>query len=410
MRKALLVPADSEELGVKDTLAQLGNEPAADVPARSTGGSAPSSLEVATTRGYESRPLAAALRSGERAGIGFCLMSELESLPRMARAAEEAGVASVWVGEYFQSPFVRLALVAAATHRVILGTQVAQAWARSPLASALAAAELQTLSAGRMVLGLGGQVPVVNRKWHGVNPAPNLADLREYVAAVRAILETGGAAPVRLDGSRVSVDLPAYPSLGPLPPPSIAVGGAGPKSIALAAVVGDGVLGHLFASPDGMMATVNASAAAEGGRAAPPATIARLVAPASVAGWELDAAHQLAMYALTPTYEQYLAASGIQIDREKLLTALRSDDGLTVVDLCGELLAHFCVSDVATVEATLGTASAAGIASVIFVAPYTKGTSAVASAYESAALSLFREVRDQPPQARSSSASRDRGA
>jgi alkanesulfonate monooxygenase SsuD/methylene tetrahydromethanopterin reductase-like flavin-dependent oxidoreductase (luciferase family) len=58
-------------------------------------------------------------------------------------------------------------VLGAATTGPIVGTHVLQAFARSPLATALAAADLQEFSGGRFVLGLGSQFPAANRRWHG---------------------------------------------------------------------------------------------------------------------------------------------------------------------------------------------------------------------------------------------------
>jgi alkanesulfonate monooxygenase SsuD/methylene tetrahydromethanopterin reductase-like flavin-dependent oxidoreductase (luciferase family) len=82
-----------------------------------------------------------------------------------ARAAEEAGFDSVWIGD---SPLARtrvdplplLAAVAATTSRVRLGTAAFTATLRHPLLSAHTAATVDQLSNGRLILGLGAGFPV----------------------------------------------------------------------------------------------------------------------------------------------------------------------------------------------------------------------------------------------------------
>ena len=85
----------------------------------------------------------------------------------MARAAEEAGFDSIWVGDHFlyrgdgrpeRGPWdawTLLAGLAAVTERVRLGPLVACTAFRTPGALARGAAAVQELSGGRLVLGLG---------------------------------------------------------------------------------------------------------------------------------------------------------------------------------------------------------------------------------------------------------------
>jgi alkanesulfonate monooxygenase SsuD/methylene tetrahydromethanopterin reductase-like flavin-dependent oxidoreductase (luciferase family) len=56
----------------------------------------------------------------------------LESIAQTARQAEEMGFDGFWVGESTHNPFIALALAATATRRILLGTDVAVAFARSP--------------------------------------------------------------------------------------------------------------------------------------------------------------------------------------------------------------------------------------------------------------------------------------
>ena len=101
------------------------------------------------------------------AAIGVTVQSPMQSLAGLARRLERAGVDSLWTGDYFQSGLVRAAVLGAATSGALIGTHVLQAFARSPLATALAAQDLQELIAGRFVLGLGGQFPVANHRRPG---------------------------------------------------------------------------------------------------------------------------------------------------------------------------------------------------------------------------------------------------
>lgn len=83
---------------------------------------------------------------------------ELSRVPEAARQAEELGFDGLITTETKGDPFLRLALAATATQRVTLATAVAIAFPRSPMVVALTAWDLQRLSQGRLILGLGTQV------------------------------------------------------------------------------------------------------------------------------------------------------------------------------------------------------------------------------------------------------------
>src|SRR5918992_5786052 len=104
-----------------------------------------------------------------------------------ARAAESLGFAGLWSSETKHDAFLPLALAADATERIELGTSVAIAFSRSPMAVAQTAWDLQDLSEGRFILGLGTQVKAhVTRRFSMPWDRPT-ARLREYVLAMRAI-------------------------------------------------------------------------------------------------------------------------------------------------------------------------------------------------------------------------------
>jgi probable F420-dependent oxidoreductase len=76
-----------------------------------------------------------------------------------ARRAEQAGVHSVWATDRIvdSTPdvFVTLGAIAATTSRVLIGSSVILGVLRPPLLVAKAAATLDTMSGGRLILGLG---------------------------------------------------------------------------------------------------------------------------------------------------------------------------------------------------------------------------------------------------------------
>ena len=110
----------------------------------------------------------------------------------LAEEAERCGFHSVWTSEAYGSDAISpLAWIGARTEQVLLGTAVAQMPARSPATTAAAAATLDHLSGGRVLLGLGTSGPQVAEGWHGQAWGRPLGRTREYVS-VRALYAAGG--------------------------------------------------------------------------------------------------------------------------------------------------------------------------------------------------------------------------
>ncbi|HEX4108787.1 MAG TPA: LLM class flavin-dependent oxidoreductase [Solirubrobacteraceae bacterium] len=112
---------------------------------------------------------------------------ELEPLVPLAQRAEAAGFSRVWTTEYVgRDAIARAIAVALATEKIEVGTGIAYAFTRSPLAMAALAADVQRLSNGRFALGLGSGTRGV-RRWYGVeNFSPAGTAMERYAEAVRA--------------------------------------------------------------------------------------------------------------------------------------------------------------------------------------------------------------------------------
>ncbi|HEX9765595.1 MAG TPA: LLM class flavin-dependent oxidoreductase, partial [Nitriliruptorales bacterium] len=177
----------------------------------------------------------------------------------LAQQAESFGFDSVWTAESWGSDVVSpLAWIGAQTSRIKLGTGVMQLSARTPASAAMTALTLDHLSGGRMILGLGVSGPQVVEGWYG-QPFPQpLARTREYVRIIRAILAREHR--VTNDGPHYPLPYPGGTGLGkPLRSIThprrydvpIVLGAEGPKNVALAAEIADGLL-PVFFSPDRM--------------------------------------------------------------------------------------------------------------------------------------------------------------
>jgi len=115
----------------------------------------------------------------------------LTSIAEAGRRAERLGFDVVNTPEAGHDPFLPLGIVAEHTSSIRIGTNVAVAFPRSPMATAQVAWDLQHLSGGRFQLGLGTQVKGhIQRRyatpWTGA-PGPRL---REYIQCMQAMFKT----------------------------------------------------------------------------------------------------------------------------------------------------------------------------------------------------------------------------
>jgi alkanesulfonate monooxygenase SsuD/methylene tetrahydromethanopterin reductase-like flavin-dependent oxidoreductase (luciferase family) len=164
-----------------------------------------------------------------------------------ARAAERAGLGSLWVMEDYFHPgaYVLAAAAAAVTERLVIGLGVVNPYTRHPALIAMESSALAAIAPGRVVLGLGSS----NRKWiEGQMAIPfktPLRGLRESVEIVRRLLE---GQRVTHAGEVFAVHEVALetPPLAPVP---ILLGVKGPRALALAADVADGVHCSILTSP-----------------------------------------------------------------------------------------------------------------------------------------------------------------
>lgn len=165
----------------------------------------------------------------------------------MAGRADKAGFESVWTTEFFnQHGLVRLAAVATATKNVKLGTAIAYAFMRTPMLAASAAMDIDEISGGRMILGLGTGTRSMNQNWYSMPfddpPAPRVSDA---IGLVRAAIAAQGGGGLDYDGPYYQVKIPQYSRAGAaresIP---IYLAAVNKGMIRAAARVADGLVGH----------------------------------------------------------------------------------------------------------------------------------------------------------------------
>jgi probable F420-dependent oxidoreductase len=186
--------------------------------------------------------------------IDAALQTDLESAGRVSRAYEEEGYDGVLSFEGQHDPFLPLALAAASTERIQLTTGIAIAFARNPMVVATLANDLQLLSKGRFVLGLGSQIrPHIEKRFSETWSRPN-ARMREFLQAIRAIWRCWNENErLQFRGEFYTHTLmsPFFnPGKNPFGVPGIALAGFGPGMIRVAGEVADGWIVHPLHSPE----------------------------------------------------------------------------------------------------------------------------------------------------------------
>jgi probable F420-dependent oxidoreductase len=237
-----------------------------------------------------------------------------------AAAAEKAGYAAAWTSEIKHDPFLALGLAAVATESIELGTAIAVAFARNPMSTAVAANDVQLLSRGRLLLGLGSQIkPHITRRfgmpWS--HPAPRM---REFISALRAIWacwNDGTRLNFRGDFYTHTLMTPFFdPGPNPHGAPRVLLAGVGEAMTVVAGEVADGFLCHGFTTGRYLREVTLPALARGRGRdlAGYEVSGAPLVATGRTAQELAAACHgvreQIAFYGSTPAYRPVLELHG----------------------------------------------------------------------------------------------------
>lgn len=256
---------------------------------------------------------------GATPGLGLMLTgASAREEVELARRAEAAGFEVALEWEFFhRHAYVRLAAVAEATSRIRIGTGIANAFTRSPLLHVTAALDLDELSGGRMVLGLGSATRRMNEEWWGVPfsaPAERMEELCHLLRAAFAASQGGGFA---FPGKHWKLHIPAFArpnaARGQIP---LWVAAVNRGMVAAAGRAADGLLGHPLATRrwhrEVTLPTL-ASAAESAGRAS---SACRLI-PIVVTSIDVDPARarreakqQLGFYLSTELYHTILDLHG----------------------------------------------------------------------------------------------------
>jgi alkanesulfonate monooxygenase SsuD/methylene tetrahydromethanopterin reductase-like flavin-dependent oxidoreductase (luciferase family) len=257
-----------------------------------------------------------------------------DTITELGREAEAAGCAAVWTSElYSRSATIPMAVLAATTHRVLIGSNIAYGVGRSPLMWAAEARDLDELSGGRLILGLGNGTATMMQNWHGTSGKAPAARMAELITVLRKLwrLHEG---PVHHDGRFYTVHVVpgtemSPPLRGHLP---IWIAGVNPMMLRTAGRVADGLIGHPMFTADYVEQVVRPEIAAGAARAD---RAAELIAVTGIRMCAIDddeetarrrAAFAIGQYAASRVYDRLFALHGWSGAQAKIREAARERD------------------------------------------------------------------------------------
>jgi probable F420-dependent oxidoreductase len=254
--------------------------------------------------------------------VGF----DLRRAGAQAREAEAAGYSGVWSAETSHDPFLPLALAAERTETIELGTSIAVAFARNPMLLANTGWDLQALSKGRFVLGLGSQIrPHITKRFSMPWSHP-AARMRELILAVRAIWDCWlNATRLEFRGEFYAHTLmtpffsPSADDLAGFGPPKILLAGVGERMTEVAGEVADGFICHGFTTerylrdvtlPALERGRAKAGTTMDGFEIVGPSFVVTGADEAELATATAGTRQQIAFYGSTPAYRGVLDVHG----------------------------------------------------------------------------------------------------
>lgn len=291
-----------------------------------------------------------------RLGVSMPMLNQpYEKYPEFAKLAEDAGFDSVWDYEFYRNPFITHALCAQTTRRIKLCTGIAAASGRTPNEMANAAADVDELSNGRMILGMSTGGADWAELYNGTDISHPLPRMREYIEAVRGIWHHHATGePLSIKGRFYSVDSPAFNAFGlrqQLARPQIPIYLAclKPGMLRLAGAIADGVLGFLN-TPSFLTEHVLphvADGARRAGRDPADIEVTSLVL-CSVSDDREEALRlariNVGMYVAYPVSTTVVDFMGLQDDRNAVLQALMTEGPAALERVTSDALVKtFCI-------------------------------------------------------------------
>ncbi len=270
------------------------------------------------------------------------LTQNLTNIAAEARALEKQGAEVAGTLELGHDPLMQLAIAATATERMQLMTSITVAFGRSPMTLAQTSHDVNSLSQGRLILGIGSQIKPHIEKRYSMPWSKPAARMREYVQALKAIWACWyDGFPLDFRGEFYTHTLmtPMFtPTDCEYGAPPVFVAAVGPLMTENAAEVADGILLHTFTTEE-YIRTVTLPAMDAGlAKSGRDHSALKIVGTPYIVTGEteeefeqvkLAAQKQIAFYASTPAYRGVLDSIGygdLQPELTRLSKAGRWED------------------------------------------------------------------------------------
>lgn len=180
------------------------------------------------------------------------IWAQLPPLPRQqlvgaVRMYESAELEGIWSSQTFGAPFLPLSAAAAVSEKLTLGTGIALAFVRSPLETACNIMDLDRISDGRAVLGLGSSAKSLTEGAFGASYGKPIAHIREVISMVRTLIAKAHTGELGLlEGEYHTLDLTHFQTLQPPVRTEIPIylPAVFEKACETAGEIADGLLGH----------------------------------------------------------------------------------------------------------------------------------------------------------------------
>ena len=250
---------------------------------------------------------------------------QLQSLTSTATSLDtQDRFSGLWVSDTNNDPFLLSTLALQASRRLQVGTNIAVAFARSPFVVAQTAWNLQGLSQGRFLLGLGPQVkPHIEKRFSMSWPSKPAQAMEEYLNLLRHLFSAfaaGRSPEFRGEQYRCTLGSPVFtPDRHEYGAPSIGISAVGPLMTRVAGRAADMIFLHPFTHLT-YLREVTLVAISEGSQGRDPN-----LSPLTLVGstftvptdhperesLERKVRERVAFYASTPNYQDVLECLGM---------------------------------------------------------------------------------------------------
>ena len=281
----------------------------------------------------------------------------LSDIGPKARELEEIGYDGLLTAETAHDAFLPIVLAAEHTQRIELATGIAVAFARTPMVLAYTANDLQQMSEGRFVLGLGSQIKPHIEKRFSMPWSHPARRMREYILALHAIWSSWNeGTPLKFEGEfyRHTLMTPFFaPPPNPFGPPKVFLAAVGEKMTEVAGEVADGIIIHGFTTEryvrEVTMPAVERGLAAAGRerssfQVSGPLFVVTGTTEEEIATATQGVKQQIAFYGSTPAYRGVLELHGWGDLQTELNALSKQGEWVTMGELIDdEILGAFAV-------------------------------------------------------------------